>query len=152
MIEGDFTQLGRIGAGVADLSDVPRLASELVSERLADLVQLEFDAGVDPFGAAWERLADATVDSGRRPPPLTDTRELRDSLLVYPARPAGIRMTIGTESHPAGPHQDGWRGPQGSGPSRPIFPTGGEMPLAWESAIDDATIEAVTAKLAEVRS
>jgi hypothetical protein len=123
------------------------VAAPLVSERLEALVQLEFDAGVDPYGDAWVELAAATMAKGRHAPPLTDTRELRDSLLVYPSK-SGIRMTIGTREHPAGPHQDGWNGPQGSGPARPIFPTG-EMPEAWNMAINDSIIDAVTLKLGE---
>ena len=150
MLTGDIDKLGRIGTSVASLSDVPRIASELVAERIEALVGLEFDAGVDTYGEAWAPLAEATVAKGRHAPPLTDTRQLRDSLLVYPSR-AGIRVTIGTPEHPAGPHQDGWSGPQGYGPARPILPTG-ELPESWQMAIEDATIETVMAKLQEART
>jgi hypothetical protein len=150
MLTGDLPQLGRIASDLASLSDVPRVAAPLVAERLEAAIQLEFDAGVDPYGAAWTELAPATVARGRHAPPLTDTRELRDSLLVYPST-QGVKMSIGTASHPAGPHQDGWSGPQGDGPARPIFPTG-TMPEAWEWAIEDAVIESVTAKLREGRT
>ena len=123
MFSGDINALGRIGAHVESLADVPRVASELVSERLAQLVQLEFDAGVDPFGVAWAPLAPATVARGRHAPPLTDTRQLRESLLVYPSAAGGVRMSIGTADHPAGPHQDGWENPRGSSGSAPAdFP------------------------------
>lgn len=147
-LSGDINALGRIGAHVESLADVPRVAEWLVSERLERLVQLQFDAGIDPDLEPWAPLAPATVARGRHAPPLTDTRELRESLLVYPSA-AGIRMSIGTADHPAGPHQDGWEGPQGSGPARKIFPTG-EMPLAWSEVIDSAVLDAVTAKLGEV--
>lgn len=149
-LSGDLSHLGRISASVAALADVPRVASELASERIADLVQLEFDAGVDPYGEAWEPLAEATIAAGRHEPPLTDTRELRESLLVYPSR-EGIRATIGTSDHPAGPHQDGWDGPRSKGPARPMLPTD-TLPDSWASAIEDATLDAVTEKLPEVRS
>jgi len=149
MLTGDLAKLGRISAGLDALADVPRVAGPLVSERLAALVQLEFDAGTDPYGDPWEPLAPATLAKGRHEPPLTDTRELRDSLLVYPrATGRGVRMSIGTKEHPAGPHQDGWSGPQGSGPARSIFPTG-ELPTAWAEAIDESVTDAVIAKLGE---
>jgi hypothetical protein len=147
-LEGDINALGRIAASVGSLADVPRVAMPLAAERIEDLIQLEFDAGVDPYGDTWEPLAEATIATGRHEPPLTDTRELRDSLLVYPSL-NGLRATIGTEDHPTGPHQTGWVGPRSSGPARPILPEV-EMPETWASAIEDATIEAVTEKLAEV--
>ena len=140
MLTGDLAQLGRIASSVASLADVTSRAAPLVSERLEKLVLLEFDAGVDPYGVPWADLAPATTARGRHAPPLTDTRQLRESLLVYPSH--GVRMSIGTPTHPAGPHQDGWTGPQGSGPARPIFPTG-EMPLAWDMAIRDSVIETI---------
>jgi hypothetical protein len=148
MLSGDLDKLGRIAARVSSLRDVPAVAAPLVSERLEQLVQLEFDAGIDPYGEAWTELAPATIAKGRHAPPLTDTRELRDSLLVYPSK-FGVRMTIGTQAHPAGPHQTGWEGKQGSGPARPIFPTG-EMPDSWANAIQDAIVDSVIAKLGEV--
>jgi hypothetical protein len=147
---GDIDSLGRIASGLASLADVPRVAAPLASTRIEALIQLQFDAGVDPYGAPWQPLAPATVKRGRHAPPLTDTREMRDSLLVYPG-PDGIRITIGTTDHPAGPHQDGWSGPQGSGPARKMLPEHG-MPESWDWAIEDATIEAVTEKLKEGRA
>jgi len=149
MLTGDLAKLGRIGSELDSLADVPRVAGELACERIGALIQIEFDAGVDSYGTPWQPLAEATLKRGRHAPPLTDTRQLRDSLLVYPL-PAGpgVRVTIGTAEHPAGPHQDGWSGPQGSGPARPMLPTG-EMPIAWASAIEDATVDAVIGKLRE---
>lgn len=150
-LSGNINELGRIGATVNSLGDVPRIAESLAAEKIEALVSLEFDVGVDPYGEPWQPLAPATIASGRFAPPLTDTRELRESLLVYPSREAGVRVTIGTASHPAGPHQDGWSGRQGSGPARPILPTPERgLPLSWESAIQDSAIEAVTEKLKEV--
>jgi hypothetical protein len=138
-------QLGRIAAHVGSLADVPVVAQPLASERIASLVQLEFDAGVDPYGDPWAPLAEATIARGRHEPPLTDTRELRESLLVYPSR-EGIRVTIGTGDHPAGPHQDGWTGPRSSGPARPMLPES-ELPESWASAIEDAVVDSVIEKM-----
>ena len=149
--DGDIAALGRIAASLESLRDIPRVAEGIAADRLEQLIQLEFDAGVDPYGVAWTPLSDATLAYGRHDPPLTDTREMRDSLLIYPSQSDGLRMTIGTEDHPAGPHQDSWSGPQGDGPARPIFPTG-DMPDSWSNAIEDATVDAITQKLSEGRS
>jgi hypothetical protein len=148
-ISGDIAQLGRIASGLASLADVPRVAQPLAAERIEALIQLEFDAGVDPYGTAWEPLSEATIAKGRHEPPLTDTREMRDSLLVYPSA-AGLRVSIGTESHPAGPHQDGWDGKQGSGPARPMLPEHG-MPESWAMAIQDSIGDAVIEKMRSAR-
>ena len=150
-LSGDFPQLGRIASSVSSLADVPAIAQDLASDRIAALVQLEFDAGVDPYGVAWTDLSEATIAKGRHAPPLTDTRQLRESLLVYPSRRGLARDDRAPRRHPAGPHQDGWEGRQGSGPARPMLPTG-DLPESWQMAIEDSTIEAVTAKLAEVRT
>ncbi len=151
MLTGDIDKLGRIGSAIASLSEVPTIAAELVSDRIAALVQLEFDAGVDPYGEAWAPLAPATVARGRHAPPLTDSGEMRASLLVYPSF-GTVRASIGTSQSPAGPHQDGWSGPQGSGPARPILPSAGDMPDSWAMAIEDATIDAVALKMREARA
>jgi hypothetical protein len=146
-ITGDIARLGRIASGLASLADVPRIAQPLAADRIEALIGIEFDAGVDPYGEPWVPLADATIAKGRHAPPLTDTRELRGSVLAYPSE-AGLRVSVGTADHPAGPHQDGWSGPRGSGPARPILPTRG-MPESWQMAIDDSIGDAVIAKMRE---
>lgn len=119
---------------VADLAEVPSRAAARIASELEDLIQGEFDGGEDPYGQGWESLAQATLDKGRTPPPLTDTRAMRNSLAVRPMQGAGVSITI---AHPAAPHQTGWDGTQGSGPSRPILPMR-DMPPAWQTVIDEA--------------
>lgn len=131
---GDISKMGALADRLADLAAVPSRVSAAVSADLAALVQDEFDAGRDPYGDPWAPLAEATLDRGRTPPPLTDTRRLRDGIRVRPARPAGVRLSV--EAPYAAPHQTGWSGRQGSGPARPILPARAELPEEWAEAID----------------
>ena len=132
--EGDISRMGQLADRLADLAGVPSRAAAKVSRELDALIVEEFDQGADPYGTAWEPLAEATTERGRTPPPLTDTRKMRDSLRVRPLQGAGVGLTI---AHPAAPHQTGWRGKQGSGPARPILPAR-EMPPLWGEAIEAA--------------
>lgn len=132
--DGDISRMGALSDRVADLAEVPSRAAARIASELEDLIQGEFDGGEDPYGQGWESLAKATLDKGRTPPPLTDTRAMRNSLAVRPMQRAGVSITI---AHPAAPHQTGWEGTQGSGPSRPILPMR-DMPPAWQTVIDEA--------------
>ena len=134
MWNGDISAMGQLADRVADLASVPSRAAARVSRELEYLIGLEFDEGADPYGTAWKPLAKATLSRGRTPPPLTDSRDMRDSLRVRPLAGSGIGITI---DHPAAPHQTGWSGPQGSGPARPILPAR-EMPPLWAEAIEAA--------------
>lgn len=130
---GDISRIGKLADRLADLAAVPSRVSAAVSADLAALVQDQFDAGTDPYGDPWAPLAEATLDRGRTPPPLTDTRRLRDGIRFRPARPAGVSVRI--EAPYAAPHQTGWSGRQGSGLARPILPARGELPDEWAEAI-----------------
>jgi phage gpG-like protein len=127
-LEGDIGQLTRLGERLAELAEVPSRTARAASEAIEAEIQDEFDQGHDPYEEPWKPLAPATVARGRSAPPLTDTGAMRDSLRVKPLAGAGIGVTI---DHPAGPHQTGWEGRQGSGPARPILPARGELPDAW---------------------
>lgn len=135
MWNGDLSRMGDLADRVADLATVPSRAARAVAFEVEGFMQAEFDDGRDPYGDAWDPLAEATLDRGRTPPPLDDTGAMRSSLRVRPMRGAGISVTI---DHPAAPHQTGWVGPQGEGPARPILPARGELPEAWQGAIEDA--------------
>lgn len=138
MLRGDLSAMGHLIDRLHDLANVPSRAAKRISEGISEAIQHEFDAGEDPYGRPWKRLAQTTLDTGRTPPPLTDTRGMRDSLDVRPLRGAGVGITI---AHPAGPHQTGWSGPQGSGPARPILPNRATMPIAWDEVIEAAVTE-----------
>lgn len=132
--DGDLSLMGQLVERIADLASTPSRAAKEVSRELTILIDQEFDEGEDPYGTPWKSLAPATEDKGRFPPPLTDTRAMRDSLRVKPMRGAGVSITI---AHPAAPHQTGWSGKQGTGPARPILPDR-EMPPEWEAIIEAA--------------
>ncbi len=132
--EGDPARVGQLAQRLGDLARVPSRIAARVAEELEAEIQAEFDAGTDPYGRPWKPLAPSTLAGGRHPPPLTDTRAMRDSLHVSPLRTAGVGITI---DHPAAPHQTGWEGTQGSGPARPILPVGG-MPPAWRGILESA--------------
>ena len=131
---GDISRMGQLGDRLADLARLPSRVSARVAEDIGAAIQSEFDGGQDPYGNAWQKLAPATLDRGRTPPPLTDSGAMRGSLRVSPLPRAGVGITI---DHPAAPHQTGWSGPQGSGPARPILPAG-VMPATWNRAIREA--------------
>jgi hypothetical protein len=132
--DGDIAKMGQLANRIADLAKVPSRASARVSRELADLIQLEFDEGADPYGSSWAPLAEATLAKGRHHPPLTDMRDMRNSLRVRPMRGAGVSITI---AHPAQVHQTGWKGRSGNGPPRPILPARA-MPELWAEAIEVA--------------
>lgn len=131
---GDISHMGHLADRIGDLAGVASRVAAKVSDKIASAMQTEFDEGVDPYGDPWEPLAEATVDRGRTPPPLTDTATMRGTLRVAPMPRAGVQITI---AHPAAPHQTGWSGPQGSGPARPILPARGELPQEWQIMIED---------------
>ena len=133
---GDLSAMSHLADRIADLASVPFRAAKRVAFDLEGFLQAEFDAGKDPYGRSWAPLAEATLDTGRTPPPLTDTEDLRGSVQVRPMQRAGVAITVGAPYAP--PHQTGWVGPRSSGPARPMLPAGGVLPAAWRDAIEDA--------------
>ena len=134
--DGDISQMGKLEDRIADLANIPSRASAEASKEIANLIELEFADGSDPYGKEWQPLSEATLEKGREPPPLTDTWDLRSTIDVQPMRGAGISITL--EATYAPPHQTGWHGKQGSGPARPILPDRDELPETWQEAIESA--------------
>ena len=131
---GDISKMGKLADRLGDLARVPSRVAARASVAVADLIEEEFAAGTDPYGDPWAELADATLEKGRTPPPLTDEGDMRESVVVRPMRGAGIAITV---DHPAAPHQTGWTGPVGDGPARPILPSRGRLPESWRDSIAD---------------
>lgn len=131
---GDISKMGQLAANVAKLASVPARASKRVAKEIESLIKEEFDHEADPYGNAWKPLADSTVERKGFTTILEDSRAMRDSLSVTPRRGAGVAITI---DHPSEDHQTGWNGPQGSGPARPILPSG-RMPARWNQAIKES--------------
>lgn len=84
-----FSQIAR------DLKALPSRISAAVARDISREIQRNFDLGVDPYGKAWRPLKRSTLDRGRHPPPLTDTRAGRESVKLAAMAGAGIRITVG---------------------------------------------------------
>lgn len=121
-----------LAASIAALSSVPSQVASGAAEAIAEQIDEDFDAGLDPYGEPWADLEQATIDKGRRPPPLTNTHEMRDSIEVVPMPGAGISVTI---DDPAIHHQYGTVHMV----DRPIYPNRKELPDTWRRAIADAS-------------
>lgn len=130
---GDIDALRGLAKRIDRIGKTPARVKPKVAKRIAELIEEEFDAGADPYGNAWQSLADSTVARGRFAPPLTDTHEMRNDVRVRPDRAGVVSISI---PHPAGVHQTGWDAPGNHGPARPILPTDGKMPPLWKEAID----------------
>lgn len=126
--------LRSVAQAVRQLSKVPSAAAREASKSIETLVQQEFDAGVDPYGKAWEALSDETIRHGRGEPPLTDTGALRD-VEVGPMPGAGVSVVLGEEYGSF--HQIGTK----NMPAREPLPSHG-LPDTWRRAIADAVDEA----------
>jgi len=96
------------------------------------LIQQQFDEGKDPYGKPWAPLKPSTLRRGRRPPPLTDTRAMRDGIKVR-----GIEdgISIDVPASYASFHQEG--APKVNLAARPMLPEHG-LPESWEQAITSA--------------
>lgn len=132
-----FADLAR---ALKSISLIPSQVATGASKGIAEQIDAQFDAGVDPYGEPWAPLADATIERGRFPPPLTDDGDLRRSVEVKPLPGAGISVTF---DDPGVHHQYGYRNARTGGmvPARPIFPNKG-MPDTWKREISDAAEEA----------
>lgn len=131
---GDISKMGQLARNVGRLASVPSRASVPVSKDIAALIAEEFQHQADPYGNAWKAHAPATVERHGAHPILDLDGNMRRSVAVRPMAGAGVSITI---DHPAGVHQTGWSGAQGSGPARPILPSG-PMPARWRERIDAA--------------
>jgi hypothetical protein len=119
--------LQTIGKSVRQLSRVPSQAARGAAPKIERLLKDQFVEGRDPYGEAWEPLAESTIARGRNAPPLTDTEALSD-VSVMPAHGAGIQVKLGA---PYGAfHQVGTR----AMPARTILPSHG-LPASWRDAI-----------------
>lgn len=122
---------------VEQLAYVPRKVAVVAAPKITRLLRQQFRNGTDPYGRAWRPLRPATVAKGRRPPPLTETGDLRDGTKAKVAR-AGIRLSVRS---PYGVyHQTGFvnaRTGRHVAPRR-ILPQFG-LPAAWTSVLREAS-------------
>lgn len=119
---------------VRSLGKVPSQITSGLAVDLSQEIQDNFDRGVDPYYRDWRPLAASTLARGRTPPPLTDTGRGRRSVVVRPAKGAGIQLTVGSSYMPY--HQFGAppRLPRRAFlPTRTLPPTWAEI---WQSHLD----------------
>lgn len=140
---GQLEELGQLVDNLHALAGVPSQAAAQASEEIDAAIQVEFDAGIDPYGEPWEPLAESTKARGREDPPMTDTEALRDGLEVRPMRGAGISVTADVPY--LGFHQ-GEGSPAAHVPPRHVLPED-ELPDTWERAIADALDDAIERRL-----
>ncbi len=112
-----------------------RIAARAVG-KIAEIIDTQFAAGVDPNGEAWAPLRPETLRKGRRPPPLTDTGAMAGGAQVTAN---GDTLTARIDE-PADYHQSG----TASMARRPILPDN-ELPRSWEAALQEAADEVTRA-------
>lgn len=115
---------------VDELARMPRKLAVACAPLITQLLRGGFATGRDPYGRPWRALRPATLAKGRRPPPLTDTRELADGTMAKAlnGNRAGLHLVVGAKYGAF--HQVGFRvGKTKVGPRR-ILPAFG-MPASW---------------------
>lgn len=123
---------GDLSDRLGDLASIPARVAKDASKRIASLIDTQFNDGVDPYGEPWAPLMPATIKKGRTPPPLTDTRAMRDGVTVSPGKGAGV--TIEIEADYAQYHQAG----TANMVARPILPAEADLPDEWQDAIESS--------------
>lgn len=118
----------RLTGTLRKLSEVPSQAARAASEKISKLIEDQFDAGTDPYGQTWARLADG------RPSHLTETGAMRQ-FDVSPMSGAGVSIVAGASY--AAYHQSGTR----YMPQRKLLPDAG-LPESWAEALHEAVQEA----------
>ena len=134
--------LERIRRTVTELSQTPRRVASLAAPKIDKLLRKQFASGTNPYGQPWRPLLPSTLARGRRPPPLTDTRALRDGTraTAAPGSRAGIQLTAGARYGAF--HQVGFRVGRTRVAPRKIFPDVG-LPKAWRAVLTAAARTAV---------
>ena len=126
---GRLNTLG-LAKTVRQLQRVPAQMARPVADRLNRWIQEGFDKGEDPYGVAWAPLAQATLDRGRFPPPLTDTRRMRSQAILVPLSGSGLallpQISYGRRHMAGTPDM----------PKRRYYPDAG-IPAAWHRVIEE---------------
>jgi hypothetical protein len=127
-----IAELDKLSETLADLATVPSRAARGAAEEINRLIGDQFATATDPYGGAWEALMDSTVRRKHG-----DTRILirsgamRDETYARPAGGAGLEVV----SVPYGSyHQTGTEHMA----RRAVLPDEGELPEAWEEAVERA--------------
>ena len=128
-ITGDFRELNAAAVTIRALEGMPQLMAEIGAEKIAGVIDQQFESGVDPYGDPW---ADLVIGG---PSHLQDTEGMRRSVQVS-ASNGSIQVFI---DDPSGFHQTGTVNMV----DRPILPSdAGDMPPGYELALLQAAREA----------
>jgi phage gpG-like protein len=126
--------LRSVRRAIEELAYLPRKLAVAAAPMISGELRNQFVRGVDAYGNPWAPLKPSTLRK-HGPPPLTDTRRLRDGTRAY-ARTggrAGIVVEIGA---PYGAfHQLGFRVGRTKVPARRILPNRG-LPAKWREILD----------------
>lgn len=128
----DLADMGELVDRLGELAAVPSRIAKDAAADIDALLEEEFDAGVDPYGAAWSPLAERTRKK-HGPPPLTEFGDMRAGTHARPAQGAGISLVA---PFPAGIHMTGGDAGDWHMPARPMLPVGDDLPTKWQAAID----------------
>lgn len=140
MITGDFAELARLIERVGTLQAAALDGAQRSAAVLGAEVQQGFDDGVDPYGNPWVEVKPATLARRKQkktPPPLTDTREMRDSMQ---ARASGLEVSIEV-TKPSAP-----AAPQALQRRRPMLPVDA-LPARWGDLVSRECGNALTRHL-----
>jgi hypothetical protein len=133
-----IADLGRLIKTIERLAMLPRSVARIAAPQITEQLAREFDEGKDPYGRPWAPLRPSTLARGRRPPPLTDKRDLRDGTKAK-AGPAGISIRLGARYGFF--HQVGFRAGRTRVPPRRVLPQYG-LPRAWSAILTAAAKQA----------
>lgn len=115
----------RLANALRKLAGVPSQVAKDAAAEITELLLDQYAAGMDPRGRAWKPLAASTIAKGRKPPPGTETFQMRDSTRAVPGAGAGILLEVGPSY---ATYYDAVRN---------IFPRDG-LPPSWREAIRQA--------------
>ena len=125
-------RLERLELALVEAERVPHRTAQAVAPVLSDLIQKQYSAGTDPYGAAWKPITSTTRRLRRgdkNAPPLTDTSKLRKgSFAQWKTGTNRVGLWFG--------RWQGWVHQRGSAkvPQREIYPERA-LPSKWQEAI-----------------
>jgi phage gpG-like protein len=120
---------------VNELGTLPRKLSVQAAPLISAELRSQFVTGVDPYGSPWAPLKPSTLRK-HGPPPLTDTRRLRDNTKATPMTGGRIGIIAIVGAKYGAFHQVGFRVGRARVPARRILPNRG-MPAAWRRILDE---------------
>lgn len=127
--KGSFAQLTKLKQRLEKLpATVPQITKAAALE-VGIVLEKQYTSGTDPDGKQWQSLSDATRATGRTPPPLTASGNMRSRTKVV----AGVKGITTSVPSPGVFHQYGTK----RMPARKIVPSG-TLPRNWSRPVKEA--------------